>query len=121
MTLDGAPLLDDAVIAELRAAVGGDEAFLAELVDTYVAEGAGLLDGLIAAAAVGNPAAIVRPAHTLKSTSATLGAMRLASICRVIEEAGRQGRADRLSEHVEQAKVTWRETLEALTVAGLAR
>jgi HPt (histidine-containing phosphotransfer) domain-containing protein len=121
MTLDGAPVLDAAVVADLRESVGGDDAFVAELVETYVVEAAALLEAMATAAAAGNTDAIVRPAHTLKSSSATIGAMRLASICRNVEEAGRAGRVEGLSEQVEQAGGTWRETLEALTVAGLAR
>ena len=39
----------------------------------------------------GDAAAIVRPAHTLKSSSAALGALRLAQIAREIEMAGRAG------------------------------
>ncbi len=121
MSHEDVPILDQAVIAELRDSIGGDDAFLAELVETYLTEGAELLEGLTAAAAAGDPAAIVRPAHTLKSTSATLGAMRLSSISRGIEDAGRAGRADRLREDVEQARATWADTVRALTLAEPAR
>lgn len=121
MTHEASPLLDHAVIAELRDSIGGDEAFLAELVETFLAEGAGLLDGLTDAAAANDPAAIVRPAHTLKSTSATFGAMRLAEICRGIEDAGRAGRTEGLSDDVKHSRTAWTETVEALTLAGLAR
>jgi HPt (histidine-containing phosphotransfer) domain-containing protein len=120
MTLNDAPILDDAVLAELRESTGGDDDFVRELVEAYVSEATGYLDAMTAAAAVADPAAIVRPAHTLKSSSATLGAMRLAAISRGIEEAGRTGRIDGLAADVEQAQVTWTETLAALTAAGLA-
>ena len=72
------------------------------------------------AVASNDPAAIVRPAHTLKSSSATLGAMRLSGISRGIEEAGRAGRAEGMAAAVEWARVTWTETIEALRTAGLA-
>ena len=39
MTHDAAPILDLAVLDELRASVDGDESFIADLVSTYVNEG----------------------------------------------------------------------------------
>src|SRR5207244_10870223 len=38
MILDGAPVLDNAVLADLRASVGDDQEFMVELVETYVTE-----------------------------------------------------------------------------------
>lgn len=119
MTADQAPILDDAVIAELRESTGDDEEFIRELVDAYIGEATGYLDAMTAAAAAGDPEAMVRPAHTLKSASATMGAMRLAAICRGLEEAGRDGRTDAPTGDAQAAQAVWTETLEALTAAGL--
>jgi HPt (histidine-containing phosphotransfer) domain-containing protein len=121
VNLDGIPVLDDAVLDELREATGGDAEFIVDLVETYVEEGAANLDGMVAAAAAGDPEAIVRPAHTLKSSSASLGAMRLSAIARSVEEAGREGRADGLADDVGLARSTWVATLEAFAAAGLRR
>jgi HPt (histidine-containing phosphotransfer) domain-containing protein len=121
MTLDGAPVLDEGVLEDLRASVGDDEAFIIDLVETYVTEGAANLDSIMAAAAAGDPEAIVRPAHTLKSSSASLGAMRLSTIARGIEEAGRAGVPDGLADAAELARSTWLETLQAFAAAGLRR
>lgn len=120
MSLDGAPILDGAVLDELRDATGGDEAFILDLVETYVTEGAANLEGMQAAAEALDPAAIVLPAHTLKSSSASLGAMRLSAICRTIEEAGRAAKTDSLKEDVEDARATWEATLAAFADAGLS-
>jgi HPt (histidine-containing phosphotransfer) domain-containing protein len=120
MTADEAPILDAAVIAELRESTGDDDEFIRELVDAYIAEATGYLEAMKVAAAAGDPSAIVRPSHTLKSSSATIGAMRLAAICRGIEEAGRAGRADGMAGDVKLASATWEQTLAALTAAGLA-
>ena len=66
--------------------------FIADLVATYVGGGRRPPGGDGAGGArPATPAAIVRPAHTLKSSSAALGAMRLAQIAREIEMAGRAG------------------------------
>jgi HPt (histidine-containing phosphotransfer) domain-containing protein len=119
MNLDGAPVLDHGVLAELRAATGDDDEFIRELVETFVTEGETNLSGLLDAAAVSDCAAIIRPAHTLKSTSASLGAMRLSVICRSIEEDGRASRAETLREDADLARETWAATLAAFAEAGL--
>jgi HPt (histidine-containing phosphotransfer) domain-containing protein len=119
MNVDGMQVLDQGVLAELRASVGDDQEFLIELVQTYAAEGAANMDALVAAARARDCDAIVRPAHTLKSTSASLGAMRLSAICREIEAAGRESRADTLTQDAELARTTWAATLAAFAEAGL--
>jgi HPt (histidine-containing phosphotransfer) domain-containing protein len=119
VTFDDVPILDAAVLAELRESTGDDDAFLLELVEAYAAEGQGDLDAMIAAAASGDAGAIVRPAHTLKSSSASLGAMRMAAISKRIEEAGRGGGTGDLAADVEAARTTWTATLAALADAGL--
>jgi len=113
------PVLDEAVLAELRESTGDDDEFLRDLGEAYVSEGRGHLDAILAAAAAGDPAAMVRPAHTMKSTSASLGAMRLSAISRRLEEAGREGRVGDLVRDAEAARATWAETLAAFVDAGL--
>lgn len=117
---DEAPILDQAVLDELRASVGGDESFIADLAATYLAEGPDHLDAMTAAAAAGDAAAIVRPAHTLKSSSASLGAMRLSHIAREIEFAGRNGETSGLAERVSGAREAWAQTVAAMKESGLA-
>ncbi|HUR15752.1 MAG TPA: Hpt domain-containing protein [Candidatus Limnocylindrales bacterium] len=116
---DEAPLLDHAVIDELRDSVGGDTAFVTELIETYLAEAPGQIDEIVAAASSGDCDAIVRPAHTLKSSSASLGAARLAQIAREIELAGREGRSEGLAQTADSARSTYEATVEAITAAGL--
>ena len=117
---DEAPILDRAVIDELRESVAGDDAFVREVAETYLAEGPEHMSAMTAAAEAGDAAAIVRSAHTLKSSSAALGAMRLAQICREIEFAGREGRMDGIGEKVASARGAWDATVEELRSAGLA-
>ena len=121
MNLEGIPILDDAVLDELRASTGGDEEFIVDLVETYLSEGAGDLEHLLAAAGALDSEAVVRPAHTLKSSSASLGAMRLSAICRAIEEDGRAARTATLREDAELARSTWDATVAAFAEAGLGR
>jgi HPt (histidine-containing phosphotransfer) domain-containing protein len=79
--------LDRAALAELLETVGGDREFLEELIDTYLGDSPSLLADLRAGMSAGDAAAVRRAAHTLKSTSATFGATRLATTCREIEAA----------------------------------
>ncbi len=110
-------ILDHAVVAELRDSVGGDETFVRELIDAYLAESPGYLDAMATAAASGDAASVVRPAHTLKSSSAAVGAMRLATISKQIEFAAREGRVDK--EGIDAAGAAWAQTVAALKAAGM--
>jgi HPt (histidine-containing phosphotransfer) domain-containing protein len=113
------PIIDQAVLDELRQSVGGDDAFVQELATTYVAEGAAHLQAIVDALASGDIAGIVRPAHTLKSSSAALGAARLAEISRGIEHAARDGRTDGLADAIDNAQATWALTELAMREDGL--
>jgi HPt (histidine-containing phosphotransfer) domain-containing protein len=120
MTEEGAPVLDPAVIAELRAATGDDDEFIAELIESYLAEGQENVDSLSAAAAESDLTVFGRAAHTLKSTSATVGAMRLSELCRGLEEAARNGGAADLPGEADRVQAAWRVTIAALAAAGLS-
>ena len=84
------PAIDLAVFARLREITGDDPAFLAELVDTYLEDGDAQIRALREAPA-GDTAALVRPAHSLKSSSASVGATSLAELCRSLETDARAG------------------------------
>jgi HPt (histidine-containing phosphotransfer) domain-containing protein len=116
---DGGALLDTAVLADLRASIGDDEAFLRDLIETYVLEGTANLAALRDAAGAADAAAAIRPAHTLKSSSASIGALRLADLCREIEASAREERAEGLAERVQAVDGTWLATLTSLRETGL--
>jgi HPt (histidine-containing phosphotransfer) domain-containing protein len=111
-----APVLDETVLAELLATTGDDPAFVRELVETYLADVPVQLSGIAAAVGANDAAALVRPAHTLKSSSATVGAMRLATVARELEMAGRLGALDGgAAAGAETANAEWRAASEAFT------
>jgi HPt (histidine-containing phosphotransfer) domain-containing protein len=83
--------IDAATFANLLEMTGGDRAFVEELVDTYVEEGDRLVADLIAAASAGAVPDLVRPAHSLKSSSLNVGALELGELCRRLEEDARTG------------------------------
>jgi HPt (histidine-containing phosphotransfer) domain-containing protein len=86
------PAVDTTVLEELSSSVEGDTGFVRSLIDAYVADSAGLVDTIEAAVTAGDAAALVRPAHTLKSSSATVGASRLSATARVLEIGAREER-----------------------------
>jgi len=116
-----AETLDLATIGELLDAVGGDETFVDELVDTFLADAPALLDAIDAAVAADDAAALVAPAHTLKGNSLTLGALELAAVARVLEESGRQGDVSRSAEHAALAREEFGHLEDALQGAREAR
>jgi len=85
MGSQGDPLLDPAALEGLRE-IGGDE-FVADLIETFLADAPQLL------AALRGPDAdeVRRAAHTLKSNGATFGATRLSELCRELELLAKTG------------------------------
>ena len=97
--LDG--VLDRATLDALMDSLGGDAEFLAELIDTYAADAPGQLEMLRMALAAGDVAGLVRPAHTLKSSSASLAALELAERCRQLETSAKAGSLEGANEAIE--------------------
>ena len=86
------PPIDRAAFDRLVEMTGGEMDFVDELVDTYLEDGAAQVDALEAAVAAGGASDdLVRPAHSLKSSSLNVGALRLGGLCRELEEAARSG------------------------------
>jgi two-component system sensor histidine kinase/response regulator len=101
-------IVDERVLDELMASTGDDIAFVRELVETYLADTPTQLDAMTAAVDADDADALVRPAHTLKSSSATVGAMRLSAVARELEMAGRSGGLDGASRAtLEAAQTEW--------------
>jgi HPt (histidine-containing phosphotransfer) domain-containing protein len=108
-------VLNESVLDELRSSVEGDRAFVVDLVETYLSDGEAHVADVEAAMAASDAAALVRPAHTLKSSSATVGAERLAGLARGLEMAARSGSLDAAAgEQVERLGDAWREAAQAL-------
>ena len=96
---DGEPVSRAAFAALLRD-VGDDRAFLTELVDSYMLTTPRLVAGMREAVRRGEPDALARYAHELKSTSASLGADRLSALCQEVEVRARRDMLDDDEERV---------------------
>jgi signal transduction histidine kinase/CheY-like chemotaxis protein len=71
-----------------------DPHMLAEIIGLYLGKASELLQALQTAVANKDAEALRIAAHTLKSSSANVGARMLADLCRELEEAGRSGSLD---------------------------
>lgn len=86
---DGA--LDRSAVDALRALDDGDGAFLTEVIASFLRDARRLAEEIARAAEGLDSGALDRSAHTLKSSSATVGALRLSELCARLEQCGRRG------------------------------
>jgi HPt (histidine-containing phosphotransfer) domain-containing protein len=114
MSTDDTTTLDTSVLAALYDSVGGDDAFVADLVETYLSDGAAQLATIDEAVRSSEAEALVRPAHTLKSSSRTVGANRLGEMSRQIEMLGRSGSTTGAGELAAGARTEWTDVEAAL-------
>lgn len=94
---------------------GGDAEFVDELIDTYLEDAPDQLVAMETAASAGALDDLVRPAHTLKSSSANMGATALADLCRSLEADARAGSVDDPVERVEAIATALDAAMDALT------
>jgi PAS domain S-box-containing protein len=89
---EAAARVDGTALESLRE-LGGDE-FLAEVIDTFLADVPTLLATLHRSLAAADAAELRRAAHTLKSNGATLGAAEFAEVCRELEQHAKDVRLE---------------------------
>jgi HPt (histidine-containing phosphotransfer) domain-containing protein len=93
--LPAAGLLDEQALASLRALdPGGNANLLARVLATYTQSLQRLLEQLRAARESADLQGQRHVAHTLKSSSASVGALKLSALCAEIERALREAPAD---------------------------
>ena len=90
-TVSETAVIDGATFAELVASTGGDAEFVRELIDTYLGDAPELFAQMRTALAAGDAEAFRRAAHSLKSNSATLGALTLSEQAKELEMLGKTG------------------------------
>jgi HPt (histidine-containing phosphotransfer) domain-containing protein len=73
-----------------------------------------LLSAIRDATAAGDPAAFAAAAHTLKSSSAQVGAMQLSNLSKEMETLGREGSCEGASELLERIETEYESVREGL-------
>ena len=92
---DGArPAVDAAVLARLAESMGGDDAFVAELIEQFVTDSPALVEAARRGLEEGDADEVRRAAHTLKSNAATFGANELADRSSRLETDAKAGALD---------------------------
>jgi HPt (histidine-containing phosphotransfer) domain-containing protein len=76
------------------------EYFLIELIDLYLADTPKRLSELRRALDTRDIPTLTREAHTIKSSSVNLGAMKMSGIAKKLEFAGRAGELGQIAEYV---------------------
>jgi len=84
--------LDKTVLDGIRELEGaGNKGFFERIVKLYLSGAPGLVEGVLAGAEKGDMDSLLLAAHTLKSSSANVGAIGLSDLCRKIEVKARAG------------------------------
>ncbi len=108
--------IDRAVFDQLRALQAEDE--LRELVNLYLDYTPQLLAAQRDALARGDAPALQRAAHTLKGSSASLGATALAALCQEIETRARADTLTGAADLLTQAEGEFARVRDALAAMG---
>jgi two-component system sensor histidine kinase/response regulator len=107
-------IVDRAALDMLLESVGGDREFFAELLDSFLNDAPAQLAAMRTATVGGDAEALRRAAHSLKSNSATFGAMRLSQQCKRIEELARAGEWQGTPDRIENVAVEYEQVRTAL-------
>ena len=113
--------IDRATVQELLGSVSGDLAFFGELLDAYFLDVPRLLSELRHAVSNQQPQQLQLSAHSLKSASATFGALHLTAMCKELEFMGRANTlngADELVLRVEAEYARVQASLESIRTTG---
>jgi signal transduction histidine kinase/CheY-like chemotaxis protein/HPt (histidine-containing phosphotransfer) domain-containing protein len=107
--------LDTAALDDLARQMGLENSeMIEELIRIYLDNSPQLIKDMDAALATGEAKNLMRAAHTLKSSSASLGVMRLSVLSKGIEQAARDGALAELGDALAQAKTEFAAASAAL-------
>jgi len=109
--------IDPAALEMMLQMVGGDTAFLTEMIDAYLADSPQLLADLREALNTEDAELLRRGAHSLKSNSENFGAHALTALARNLEELGKSGSLADAYNLTEQAAAEYERVKGALEVA----
>ncbi len=114
VALDSTPILDRSAIDGLVAVMDKE---VTEVLDVFVENAARLIGEIEQSAQQGNAEGLKSAAHTLKSSSAMFGALRLSNVCKELELMGRTDTLEGAREKVACAKTEYEQAIAALKAA----
>jgi signal transduction histidine kinase/DNA-binding response OmpR family regulator len=95
------PAVDASVLTRLAESMGGDDAFVTELIEQFVTDSPSLVAAARKGLEAGDADEVRRAAHTLKSNAATFGANELADRSSRLEAAAKTGTLDDAPERID--------------------
>jgi HPt (histidine-containing phosphotransfer) domain-containing protein len=110
--MEAQDMIEQAAFNELRDQVGTD--FLIELIDTYCLETQELIEKLRLALAAQDAATFGRLAHSIKSSSASLGALNLSQQARELEMLGKANDLEAARPKLEQLAAAFLQVVSCL-------
>jgi len=109
--------LDPVALKKVRALQGvGKTNVLHRLIDIYLENSTKVVSEPKTGIAANDPQAVALNAHSLKSSSANIGATRFADLCRQMEENGRAARMDNISPLFDKLSEGFAEVCHALSL-----
>lgn len=110
--------VDPRVLRELTELGGEDDpGLLLELIDLFLDDAPRCLDEMQRGLSTGDVKLLERAAHTLKSSSANLGARTLSTLCLRMEESARSNQVERLPALLTESQQHWPRVVAALRAA----
>jgi HPt (histidine-containing phosphotransfer) domain-containing protein len=100
-----ASAIDLPVYNNLKSEMGDD--FIVELVETYLADAPNCFAQMRTALQPADPEGFRRAAHSLKSTSASFGAMHLSALAKELELVAKTGTLEGVEPKLEMAASAW--------------
>ena len=107
-------IIDQATLTGLLDSLGGDVDFLNELVEAYFDSSPELFGSMRQAIASGEAPALQRAAHSLKTGSASFGALAFAGQCKELEELAKTGALGGAAEKYEALEAGYAQVEAAL-------
>jgi HPt (histidine-containing phosphotransfer) domain-containing protein len=107
-------VLDPAAIDGMREMVGGDDEFLADLIDTFLKDAPQMLVDMRQASKTGDAEVLRRIAHSLKSNSDSFGATALGEFCRQLEKMGKANALEGADDLITRADAEFTQVMAAL-------
>ena len=107
-------MLDPKALANLQTLEEAEPGLVGEVIAAFLRSSACRLAELRRAAASGDAARLVKPAHALKGGCGLVGAEALAALCAQIEDRGRAGSLARVPELIESLQAKYAEVRQLL-------
>ncbi len=107
--------IDANVLQSFRNMIGEKaDLVVAEIIDCYLEDAPKLISAIAQAVAQGDATQLRHASHTLKSSSATLGAMTLSDLCKKLEVMSRAENSEYAEDHLPQLEAEYKRVRAAL-------